>query len=239
MLLRSCFSSPGWTALTQSTFPDTRCFSLLIVSVALCWTLSSSSIFHLDWAAQSWGHYSRCSFTSAEQRARLTSLSVLTTLLIGYYWPPLPQGTLLARIQLAVQQDLQVLPCEAACQHVLVRGVIRGTGLHTFLCWTSWGFCQPISAACWCLYECSTTHSTAPLSHVSSADLLRVLSALSSTSLMKILNSVRPVLTPGYSSSYWPPTTLCATDHNHQFFGSLTKILSHNKDGSRAFLYRL
>ena len=47
-------------------------------------------------------------------------------------------------------------------------------------------------------------------SFVSSANLLRVHSAPSSRSLMKILNRTGPL---GYTATYWPPTRLCSTDH--------------------------
>ena len=59
-----------------------RCSSPFMNSVALCWTLSSTSMSSLCRGAQNWTQYSRGGLTSAEWRGRLTSLDLLATLLL-------------------------------------------------------------------------------------------------------------------------------------------------------------
>ena len=54
-----------------------RYSSPLVVLVALHWTLSSSSMSLLYWAAQKWTQYSRCGFSSAEYRGRITSQNLI------------------------------------------------------------------------------------------------------------------------------------------------------------------
>lgn len=58
-----------------------RCFSLFVIIVALHWTLSSMPVSLLTWVAQKQTLDSRYSLTSAEQRGRITFLSMQPTLL--------------------------------------------------------------------------------------------------------------------------------------------------------------
>ena len=54
-----------------------RCFSPLIILVALIWTHSKSSVPFLYWEPQAWTQYSRWGLTRAEQRGTITSLTPL------------------------------------------------------------------------------------------------------------------------------------------------------------------
>ena len=54
-----------------------RCSSPFIIFVGLLWTLSSMPTPHLYRGAQNWTQYSKCGFTSAEYRGRITSLDLL------------------------------------------------------------------------------------------------------------------------------------------------------------------
>lgn len=65
------------------------CFSLLIIFAALCWTHSGSSMSLVYWKAQHWTKLSRCGFSRAEYRQRITTCDLLAALLIA-------AGTLLA-----------------------------------------------------------------------------------------------------------------------------------------------
>lgn len=76
-----------------------------------CWTLSSISLSLLYWSAQNWTwHFRQYGFTSAEQRWRTTSLSLLATLCLMQLGINLLccKGALLAHIQTVVHQDSQV-----------------------------------------------------------------------------------------------------------------------------------
>lgn len=74
-LLFSRLNSPS----SLNLFSQKRCFSTsLNIFLALCCTLSSSSLYR---EAQIQTQCCRCSLTSSEQRGRITSLSLLTSLL--------------------------------------------------------------------------------------------------------------------------------------------------------------
>lgn len=111
---------------------------------------------------------------------------------------------------LGVRQDSQGLS-SAKPHSIWLAPACPGTqacsssGADTSPCWSSWGSCQSLSPACWC----SGASGTPCL--VSSAHLLKVHSALSSTSLRKMLNRTGPSI--GYTTSYWPPTWFRGADH--------------------------
>lgn len=94
-------------------------------------------MFLLCWGAQCWSQHSLCGLTNAEGRGRITSLSLLVTLLLMQpkmllaVWVDIfsHKGTLLAYVQLGVHQEPQVLFCQATFglggpQHVLMHGVV-------------------------------------------------------------------------------------------------------------------
>lgn len=56
------------------------CPSAAVSIVPLSWFQEDTSISPLCWRAQNWTQYSRCGLTSAEERGRITSLSLLITL---------------------------------------------------------------------------------------------------------------------------------------------------------------
>lgn len=55
------------------------CSRSFIIFVALCWTLSRSSLFFLNWGTQNWAKHSRCDLSKAEQKKRIASLNLLST----------------------------------------------------------------------------------------------------------------------------------------------------------------
>lgn len=75
----SVISFWGWTSPVSLW---ERCFSLLIIFVALHWTCSVSSLSLLSWGAQNWTQHSRCGLTRSEWRGRITSLELLATLFL-------------------------------------------------------------------------------------------------------------------------------------------------------------
>lgn len=56
------------------------CPSAAVSIVPLSWFQEDTSMSPLRWRAQNWTQYSRCGLTSAEERGRITSLSLLITL---------------------------------------------------------------------------------------------------------------------------------------------------------------
>ena len=72
--------SPGWTDPGYSAFPHMGDVSAIFVTI--CWTLSSSSLFLLNWGAQNQAQYSRCGLTRAEKRRRITPLNLPATLFL-------------------------------------------------------------------------------------------------------------------------------------------------------------
>jgi len=112
--------------MSLSVYSQKRCSSPFIILMALHWTLSSMSISVLYCEAQNWTQYSRCGLTCTEQRGRITSLNLLTTLIFMQLRIPL---AFFAPVQPGVHQDTQVLLCQAAfqfadAQHILVPGVV-------------------------------------------------------------------------------------------------------------------
>ena len=107
--------------------------------MALPWTFSSMSMSLLYWEAQNRTQYYRCGLTSAEERAKITSLGLLAMLLLMQ-----PRGllaALAARARCWVMftwclPGLHVVFCQAAfqqggLQHLLVPGAspLRGQDL--------------------------------------------------------------------------------------------------------------
>ena len=141
--------TPGSPSLSSCII----CSSPLNILVAHRLSCSNMSASH--WGAQNWAWYSRCCFRSAEHRGRITSLP-FTLANIAQYAASLPpcNSALMTSVRL-VHHNSQLLFHSKTASYpdstlpVVTGGCITLHGwLHTDLCWTSWGSCQPISPTC-------------------------------------------------------------------------------------------
>ncbi|XP_051625283.1 uncharacterized protein LOC127461479 [Manacus candei] len=101
---------PLLTALVLQSLPQPRCSPLDLLQP-----------LHVlpELRAQNWTQHSRGGLTSAESRARITSLALLATLFLSQariHWPSCPPGHTLAPVQLPVHPHSQLPSCLAALQ---------------------------------------------------------------------------------------------------------------------------
>ena len=146
-------------------------------------------------------------------------------------------GTLLAHAHLGVHQEHQGLSCKAAFQLVTGAGGYSSSaaGLCVFLCWTSQGFCQTISPACWspCL-ELPVIYALIDLLHIASSDFTDILSSSNSIHhgthsegfLMLILPVLNSCLLFKVPKSLCTVKTFCTLAIGHQTVHHLFKILN-------------
>lgn len=107
-------------------------------------TCSSKSMSFLDWGNQKWIKQSGVSHQCWVER-RITSLDLLFLM-----QPKMPQGCFAGSWSVVVHQNPQVHFYRAAFMCVSASGcTFPGAGLCILPCWTTWNFCQPVSAACW------------------------------------------------------------------------------------------
>jgi len=168
----------------------------LIIFMELLWALSTSL---LCWGPQAWTQDSRWGFTSAAQRSRITSLSLLATPLLMQPRVPLAfwavsaciwcmcsflstrtsrssAGLLSVSSSPSLYSYLGLPQLKCNILHLALLNLSRFSHAH-FL-----SMCRPLWMA-----SLPSIVSAAPLSFVLSADLLRMRSIPLSTSLVKML----------------------------------------------------
>lgn len=193
-LLFSRLSSPSFLSISLYE----RCSESLIIWEDFHQTWTSMFMSLLHWEARDWTRYFRC---------------VSALMSRGEESPPWPgnalpdagqeavsllccEGALLAHGQLGVHRGSLVLSYTAACQ-AGASSLSSCLGLSISICWTLWGFCQPISLD----FSASDCHYASLLGNfISSAILLTVHSAPSLRLWTKMLNHMASVLTSGSHS---------------------------------------
>lgn len=208
---RAFSCSPGCTVLTINLSSYEMLQSLNWLRGPL---LDSLQYFPMDWAAQNWTYYSRRSLTGAEWMGRITSLSMLATLLMRYrtllaffatrvYWCLMfsllsnrTSAFFSAKLLHSMCWRLHVWSCPRCRALYFPLNFMRFLSTH-FSSWlrSIWRVAQPAGV------------SVTPLDLTSSANLLTLPSAPSSRLSMKMSNNVEPSIDPGYSTT----TVFCTT----------------------------
>ena len=107
-------TSPRFLSLSSSE----KCSWPIITFVTLCWTCFSMSVSFSHWGGENWTQQSSCALTSAEQRGRITSFGLLSTLFLmqpRLVWAPF---TVRVHCWLMITQNHKGLLCWAAFQPV-------------------------------------------------------------------------------------------------------------------------